>query len=74
VIPVYTEPYDVIEENVEAITQNDYPFMDNITLVLATEERAEDGKEKSEKIIKKWNGKAGIKIVSIVHPGDLPNE
>lgn len=74
VIPVYTEPYEVIEENIEAIMEGDYPFMENITIVLATEERAEDGKEKSERIVKNWNGKRKIRIISIVHPANLPNE
>lgn len=37
VVPIYTEPYDVIEENIASILENDYPFMERITVLLATE-------------------------------------
>lgn len=44
IIPIYTEPYDVIEENILSILKNDYAYMENITILLATEERAPDAK------------------------------
>lgn len=44
IVPIFTEPYDVIEENVAAIVANDYPFMENITVLLATESRVPAGR------------------------------
>lgn len=73
VVPIYTEPYDVIEDNVMAILANEYPFMDQITILLATEERAPDAEEHAKAIIKKF-GKGQIEIVNVVHPADIPGE
>jgi cellulose synthase/poly-beta-1,6-N-acetylglucosamine synthase-like glycosyltransferase len=67
IIPIYTEPYDVIEENILSILKNDYPFMENITVLLATEERAPEAKNNAEKIIANYS-KKGINIVNIIHP------
>lgn len=39
IVPIYTEPYDVIEENIKSIIANDYPYKENIVILLATEER-----------------------------------
>ena len=67
IIPIYTEPYDVIEENILALLANDYMYMENITLLLATESRAPDAEEHGRKI-KEKHGKKGVNIVNIVHP------
>lgn len=73
VVPIYTEPYDVIEDNVSAILANEYPFMDQITILLATEERAPEAEKHAKAIIKKFS-KSKIEIVSIVHPANIPGE
>lgn len=39
IVPIYSEPYDVIAENIESIIANDYPYKENIIVLLATEER-----------------------------------
>ncbi|NCP77530.1 hypothetical protein GW830_05435 [bacterium] len=39
IVPIYSEPYDVIAENIESIIANDYPYKENIVVLLATEER-----------------------------------
>lgn len=36
IIPIYTEPYDVIEEAVLSVIHNDYQYKENITILLAT--------------------------------------
>ncbi len=73
VVPIYTEPYDVIEDNVTAILANEYPFMDQITILLATEARAPEAESHAQAIIAKFS-KEKIEIVSIVHPSDIPGE
>ncbi len=73
IIPIYTEPYDVIEENITSLLAAEYSFPENITLLLATEARAPEAKDHAEKIIKNY-GNGAICIVNIVHPSDLPNE
>lgn len=71
VVPIYTEPYDVIEDNVMAILNNEYPFMNQITILLATEARAPEAEKHAAAIIKKF-GKKEVEIVNVVHPADLP--
>ncbi|MFZ2255370.1 MAG: hypothetical protein WAW59_04830 [Patescibacteria group bacterium] len=40
IVPIYTEPYDVIEENILSILKTEYLYPENITVLLATETRA----------------------------------
>jgi hypothetical protein len=70
IVPIYTEPYNVIEENIIAILDTYYPYKENIIVLLATEARAPDGSRHAEKIIKEYAGK-GIEIVNIIHPADI---
>jgi cellulose synthase/poly-beta-1,6-N-acetylglucosamine synthase-like glycosyltransferase len=72
VVPIYTEPYDVIEENVEAILANDYPNMGSITILLATEARVPDAEVHALAIIRKFSTLSSVKIVNVVHPENLP--
>jgi cellulose synthase/poly-beta-1,6-N-acetylglucosamine synthase-like glycosyltransferase len=74
VVPIYTEPYDVIEENVEAILANDYPNMGSITILLATEARVPDAEVHALAIIRKFSVLSSVKIVNVVHPENLPGE
>ncbi len=73
VVPIYTEPYETIRDNVEAIVSADYPFMENVTILLATEARAPEGERNAEKIIRAFEGR-GVEIVNVVHPDGLPDE
>lgn len=73
IIPIYTEPYSVIEENILSILANDYIYMENVTILLATEERVPDARSHAEKIIEK-HGKKDTKIINIVHPANIPLE
>ena len=74
VVPIYTEPYDVIAENIEAIIANDYPNMAGITILLATEARAPEAETHAKNIIANFATRSLVKIVNIVHPADLPGE
>ncbi|MBX9808858.1 glycosyltransferase family 2 protein [Candidatus Gracilibacteria bacterium] len=73
IVPIYTEPYNVIEENIIAIQNTYYPFKKNIIVLLATEERAPHGQQHAERIIRE-HGKDGVEIVNIVHPADIEGE
>ena len=70
IVPIYTEPYNVIEENIVAIQNTYYPFKKNIIVLLATEARAPHGQQHAERIIKE-HGKDGVEIINIVHPADI---
>jgi cellulose synthase/poly-beta-1,6-N-acetylglucosamine synthase-like glycosyltransferase len=72
IIPIYTEPYDVIEESVLSIMRNDYKYMENVTILLATESRAPYAEEHASRILKNHGEK--IHIVNIVHPAEVPSE
>lgn len=72
IIPIYTEPYDVIEEAVLSVIHNDYRYKENITILLATEARAPHADSHAEEIIKNHGSRASI--INIVHPDWLENE
>lgn len=74
IVPVYSEPYDVIAENIASIIANDYPYKENITVLLATEERGPGAMENADKIVADYSGTSPVKIVNIVHPADIPGE
>lgn len=74
IVPVYSEPYDVIAENIASIIANDYPYRENITVLLATEERGPGAMENADKIVADYSGTSPVKIVNIVHPADIPGE
>ncbi len=73
IIPIYTEPYDVIEENILAILANDYIYRESITILLATESRVPYAEDHAKKIIKIYGDK-DINIVNITHPENLEGE
>lgn len=57
IVPIYTEPYNVIEENIFALQNIIYPYKENITILLATEARAPDGSHHAERIMREHSGK-----------------
>lgn len=67
IVPIYSEPYDVIEENILSILHNDFPYKDNITVLLATEERWPWAIENSKKIVEKFKD-SEINIFNVIHP------
>lgn len=73
IVPIFTEPYDVIEENVASIVANDYPHMKNVTVLLATESRVPEAEGNAKRIIEKFKD-SEIEIVNVVHPDGIPGE
>lgn len=57
IIPIYTEPYDVIEESVLSVIGTDYRYRESITILLATEARAPDGETHARHIVENHSGK-----------------
>jgi hypothetical protein len=57
IIPIYTEPYDVIEESVLSVIATEYRYRENITILLATEARAPDGETHARHIVENHSGK-----------------
>lgn len=57
IVPIYTEPYDVIEENILSLIGTDYLYRENITVLLATEARAPDAEQHAKNIIKNHGDK-----------------
>ncbi len=67
IVPIYTEPYDVIEENVQSIVDNTYPHLERVTILLATESRVPDAALHAANIIKHFQ-KSPVEIVNVIHP------
>lgn len=72
-MPIFTEPYDVIEENILAITRNEYPYLENVTVLLATEARVPEAEGNAARIIERFKD-SPIEIVNVPHPDGLPGE
>lgn len=72
-LPVYNEPYDVIDDAVASIVKAEYPYKENIIVLLAVEERWWPAVKNATKVLKKYENK-DIKIEMIVHPDWIPNE
>lgn len=70
IVPIYSEPFSVIEDNILSIIANDFPYMENITVLLATEERWPNAIIDAELIIERFKN-SPIKIVNIIHPSWL---
>lgn len=73
IVPIYTEPLDVIEENVNAIINSEYLYKKNIRILLATEARAPHAQEFAETIIGKYQN-SPIQIHNIIHPENIMDE
>lgn len=73
IVPFYNEPYAIIEEAVQAIVDNKYPYPENISVLLAWEDRVEWNRELADKVVEKFKNEK-IKIINIPHPDWLPWE
>lgn len=72
IIPIYTEPYDVIEEAVLSVISCEYRYKENITILLATEARAPHAVTHADRIIAEYGEKLNIR--NIIHPDWIPDE
>lgn len=73
IVPIYTEPRNVIEDNVRSILETKYLYKHNITILLATEARVPDAEKNARYIIDKYQNEA-VTIVNIVHPENIPGD
>ncbi len=73
ILPMYNEPYEIVDETFKKIKEGRYP-LDKFIIVLAIEERAgESAKEIARKTEEKY-GKYFFKFVVSVHPKNLKGE
>lgn len=73
IVPIYTEPREVIDDAVASLVNTEYLYRENIVILLATEERASEAKKHAEFVIEKYKNQ-NIEIINIVHPANLPGE
>ncbi len=71
IIPNYKEPLYKLEETLNKILQNDFPYKKNLYVVLGFEEREEKAVEKAQSLKEKFKGK--LNIISTFH-NLAPNE
>jgi len=73
ILPMATEPYEVVKETFESLAATNYP-KDKLILVLAIEERTGPTAEKiSERIFKEFSGIFPSLLIT-KHPANLPGE
>ena len=73
VVPMYKEPYEIVEEDFESLVNSKWPN-DRMVVVLATEERAgEEAQRVAEKINQKY-GDEFLRFKVTTHPDDIPGE
>ncbi|MDD2515742.1 MAG: glycosyltransferase family 2 protein [Candidatus Gracilibacteria bacterium] len=73
ILPFYNEPYELIDESVFAIIENDYPHKENITVILAPEERKEGAVDIAIRVCEKYKN-LPISVQYVSHPDKLPGE
>ncbi len=73
ILPVYQEPKDVVEANLEAIVESDYP-KDKMIMVLAAEGRASQNAKKLAKSIEAKYADKFYRFLITVHPDKIPGE
>lgn len=76
IIPNYKEPIEKIEETIQAILKNDYPYKFNVYLTLAFEEREKEAYEKAKILREKFNNKFKEIITSFhfLQPNEEPGK
>jgi len=74
VLPMYKEPYQIVEESLRSLLKTDYP-KDKMIVVLAQEERAGNkfNREIREKAEQEFKDKF-FKFLITVHPANIPGE
>lgn len=72
IVPTYKEHIQILESSVNSVIKSAYP-LDNVTYVLATEERDKENALKYADILKNKYGK-NINFFHFMHPKDVPGE
>jgi cellulose synthase/poly-beta-1,6-N-acetylglucosamine synthase-like glycosyltransferase len=73
VLPMATEPYEVVRESFESLAKENYP-RENLFVVLATEKRAGQVAQETAKRIEAEFGHQFGKFLATVHPENIPGE
>ncbi|MCL4405090.1 MAG: glycosyltransferase family 2 protein [Patescibacteria group bacterium] len=73
ILPMYKEPYEVVQETFETLIKTSYP-LDKFIVVLATEERAGIGAQEVADKIKENYGNKFTHFLVTTHPADIPGE
>ncbi|MBI3442393.1 MAG: glycosyltransferase family 2 protein [Candidatus Sungbacteria bacterium] len=72
IFPMYQEPYELVAETFNSLLAANYPA-DRMIVVLGTEGRAPEGEETAQRIQEEFGGKF-FRLLTTVHPADLPEE
>lgn len=73
ILPVYSEPYEVIKESFESLIKAHYP-KDKFIVVLAIEERAGEKAQETAKKIKEEYRSSFFRLMVTIHPMNLRGE
>ncbi len=73
IFPIYKEPLEIVRESFLSVANSDYP-KDKMIVVLACEERARKGMEKTAVSIKKEFSNKFFKFLITWHPANLQGE
>jgi hypothetical protein len=73
ILPMYNEPYEVVQESFARLAAVHYPT-DRLIVVLALEERAGDAARATGSRIEQEFGSSFRNLLIAVHPKDLPGE
>ncbi len=73
ILPIYQEPFSVIEATIKSIINSDYP-KDKMILVLATEERGSNETFQNARKIERNFGQQFFKFIITTHPKDIVGE
>lgn len=72
-LPMYTEPYDIVREGFVSLMQANYP-KDKFIVVLALEAKGGEEAVRTAKKIEEEFGNSFFRFMTTVHPGGLPGE
>ena len=72
VLPYISTPYDVIEDSIISVLNNDFPYIKNLTIILGPEQRDQETTDNVYKVYEKYkNSWANIVVIPhALQPGD----
>ncbi|GAF92902.1 unnamed protein product, partial [marine sediment metagenome] len=73
IIPSYNESVEKLSTTLDCLAKQKNIKKDQLTVVLAMEERAADAHQRAKKLTKKFKGKFG-KLITTFHPDGIPGE
>lgn len=73
ILPMYTEPYELVRESFRSLAAADYP-LHTFDMVLALEERAGSGPQETARRIEEEFGPRFGSFLATTHPADVPGD